>query len=74
MNDFGETEMPKGKEFAKFLVLSEGKLPLHLESVDDLVHWCYSDILRLLFQYMLPGAILPPNYAVNFTFISWHFH
>ena len=48
---------PKVKEFAKFLVLSEGKLTLHLESVEDLVHWCYPDILRLLFQYMLAGAM-----------------
>ena len=61
MNDFGETEMPKVKEFAKFLVLSEGKLALHLESVEDLVHWCYPDILRLLFHFMLPGIPFFPQ-------------
>ena len=26
MNDFGETEMPKGQRIAKFLVLSEGNV------------------------------------------------
>ena len=57
MNDFGETEMPKGQRICK----SEGKLPLHLESVEDLVHWCYPDILRLLFQYMPPGRLFYPK-------------
>ena len=50
MNDFGEKRCPMVKEFEKFLVSSEGKLPLHLESVEDLVRWCYPDILRFYFN------------------------
>ena len=57
----------KVKEFAKFLVLSEGKLPLHLESVEDSG--------TSVSIYASRKAILPSqNYVVNFTFISWHFH
>ena len=37
------------------------------ESVEDLVRWCYPDILNLLFQYMLlEGPFLPNKlYAVD---------
>ena len=31
INVFGETETPKGQRICKFLVLSEGKLSVHLE-------------------------------------------
>ena len=56
---------PKVKEFAKFLVLSEGKLFFICESAEDLVRWCYADILSLLFQYTFRKAIAPKNHAVN---------
>ena len=81
MNDFGETEMPKGQRICKVLVLREGKLSVHLEldylvripdkysficeSVEDLLCWCYPDILSLLFQYASRNAIDPKNHAVN---------
>jgi len=35
------------------------------ESVEDLVRWCYPDILSLLFQYTFRKAIAPKNHAVN---------
>ena len=36
------------------------------ESVEDLVRWCYPDILSLLFQYTFRKAIAPQkNHAVN---------
>ena len=35
------------------------------ESVEDLVCWCYPDILSLLFQYASRKAIAPKNHAVN---------
>ena len=35
------------------------------ESVEDLVRWCYPDILSLLFQYTFRKAIAPKIHAVN---------
>ena len=33
--------------------------------MEDLVHWCYADILSLLFQSASRKAIAPKNHAVN---------
>ena len=35
------------------------------ESVEDLVRWCYPDILSLLFQYTFRKAIAPKHHALN---------
>ena len=50
--------------FAKLKEISSGKKFLVLnvficESVEDLVHWCYPDILSLLFQYTCRKEIAP---------------
>jgi hypothetical protein len=49
-----------------FLVLSEGELPLHPESVEGLVLWCYPYSKPSVSIHAFRKAILAPkNYAVN---------
>ena len=80
---FRETETPKGQRICKVLVWVKENFLYTLkwiktwwefqknificESVEDLVRWCYPDILSLLFQYTTRKAcaIAPKNHAVN---------
>ena len=71
INVVGETETPKGQIICKVFrfewkkTFCTEKYFFIGESVEDLVRWCYPDILSLLFQYTFRKAIAPKNHAVN---------
>ena len=71
INVVGETETPKGQRICKVFgfewrkTFGTEKYFFICESVEDLVRWCYPDILSLLFQYTFRKAIAPKNHAVN---------
>ena len=64
MNEFGEIRHPEVNEFLKFLMLSEGKLPLQIELGQNLMRIPDKNILSVkVYKIWSTGAIL--------TFKTW---